>query len=233
MSEKPQAGDHCLLYLVRHGDSRQDQVKRYIGQTDLPLNAVGRSQARALQRTLAGIPFKRIYSSDLRRCLETARIIAAPQGKSIRSLPVMREIALGEWDGKSMASIRRRFPEEFQCRGLDLSGFQPPGGESFKDLQDRVVPAFLEIIGQSEGPLLLVAHAGVNRAILCHVLGQPLEDLFKVPQAFGCLNIIERQGDRLTVKTLNQTVEGPEPAIDPFSSSGSGANRQQGEQVEE
>jgi alpha-ribazole phosphatase len=232
MFEQPQTDNHCLLYLVRHGDSRQDQVKRYIGRTDLPLNAVGRSQARALQKNLAEVSFKRIYSSDLRRCMETARIIAAPQGKSIRSLPAMREIDLGEWDGKSMASIRRRFPEEFQRRGLDLTGFQPPGGESFRDLQNRVVPAFQEIIGQSEGTLLLVAHAGVNRAILCHVLGQPLEDLFKIPQAFGCLNIIERRGGQLAVKALNQTGDCPEPVIAPVSSSGFGASRQPGEQVE-
>jgi alpha-ribazole phosphatase len=232
MPEQPQADDHCLLYLARHGDSRQDQVKRYIGRTDLPLNAAGRAQARALQKNLAGIPFRRIFSSDLRRCMETARIIAAPQGKSIRRLPAMREIDLGEWDGKSMASIRRRFPEEFQRRGLDLAGFQPPGGESFKDLQDRVVPVFLEVISQSGGALLLVAHAGVNRAILCHVLGRPLDELFKIPQTFGCLNIIERRGDRLSVKTLNQVVDCPEPLIDLSSASGLGADRQGGEQVE-
>ncbi len=232
MPEQPQADDHCILYLLRHGDSRQDQVKRYIGQTDLPLNAAGRSQARALQKNLAGIPFSRVYSSDLRRCLETARIIAAHQGRSIRTLPALREIALGEWDGKSMASIRRRFPEEFQRRGLDLTGFQPPGGESFRDLQDRVVPAFLEIINKSRGALLLVAHAGVNRAILCHVLGRPLDELFKVPQAFGCLNIIERRGDQLSVKTLNQTVDCLEPVMDTLSSSRSKTDRRPVDQVE-
>jgi alpha-ribazole phosphatase len=195
----------CTCYLIRHGDTRQDQVKRYIGHTDLPLNALGRAQARALQKRLAPIPFDRIYSSDLHRCLETARIIAGPQGKGIRKLPSLREINLGEWEGQSMANIRQRFPDKFQDRGRDLAGFRTPGGESFRELQARVVPTFLDLINNTEGHLLVIAHAGVNRAILCHLLGRPLDELLEVPQAFGCLNIIERQGGRLIVKSINQT----------------------------
>jgi alpha-ribazole phosphatase len=197
-------GTCCTCYLVRHGDTRQDEVRRYIGRTDLPLNAAGRAQARALQKKLAKIPFDRIYSSDLRRCLETARIIAGPQGKSIRKLPALREIDLGEWDGQTMAGVRQRYPEEYQRRGQDLVGFRPPGGESFEDLRKRVVPAFLDVINKTAGHLLLIAHAGVNRTILCHILERPLEELLQVPQAFGCLNIIERRGNQLTVKSINQ-----------------------------
>jgi probable phosphoglycerate mutase len=196
--------DGCTLYLVRHGDSRQDQVKRYIGQTDLPLNDVGRAQIKSLHRRLVKIDFARIYSSDLGRCLETARLIAGPLGKIIRTLPAFREIDLGEWDGQPVAGIREAFPEEYECRGRELVDFRPPGGESFRDLQSRVIPAFNEIIGQTCGTMLLVAHAGVNRTILCHILDLPLGELFQVPQDFGCLNIIERAGNRLTVKTINQ-----------------------------
>ncbi|MEZ4600859.1 MAG: alpha-ribazole phosphatase [Syntrophotaleaceae bacterium] len=194
----------CTCYLIRHGDTRQDEVKRYIGHTDLPLNALGRDQARALKKRLAHIPFDRIYSSDLRRCLETARIIAGPQGKGIRKLPSLREINLGEWEGQPMASIRRRFPDQFENRGRDLARFRTPGGESFHELQARVVPAFLELINNTEGNLLVIAHAGVNRAILCHLLDRPLDELLELPQSYGCLNIIERQGDRLSVKSINQ-----------------------------
>ncbi len=197
------AVDGCTFYLVRHGDARQDQVKRYIGQLDLSLNAVGRTQIRTLQKTLAEIDFARIYSSDLRRCQETARIIAGPLAKSIRTVPNLREISLGEWEGQPMASIRERFPEEYRRRGREIVDFAPPGGESFRDLQARVVPAFLEIINRANGVMILVAHAGVNRTILCHVLGLPLHELFLVPQDFGCFNIIERRGEQLKVKTIN------------------------------
>ncbi len=206
--------DHCTLYLIRHGDCRRDEVKRYIGQVDLPLNARGRAQARALRKHMAKVPFRRIYASDLKRCLETARIIAGPQGKSIRRQPQLREIKLGYWDGRPQAKIRQYHPEEYRQRGENLIDFRPPGGESFADLQARVIPAFRELINREQGPVLLIAHAGVNRAILCDLLGRPLDELFALPQPFGCLNIIERRGTSLEVKAVNLEVEPPsEPKL--------------------
>lgn len=200
----PLLDDRCILYLLRHGDCRRDQVRRYIGQVDLPLNANGRAQARALQKKLAQVPFKRIYASDLKRCRETARIIAGPQSRGIRSVPQLREIKLGYWDGRPQAKIRQYHPDEYRQRGENLLGFRPPGGESFADLQERVVPAFRELIKEEQGTVLLVAHAGVNRTILCHLLGKPLQELFSLPQPFGCVNIIERQGNGLEVKAINE-----------------------------
>lgn len=198
--------DHCTLYLIRHGDCRRDEVKRYIGQVDLPLNAKGRAQARALRKHMTTIPFQRIYASDLKRCLETARIIAGPQGKSIRRQPQLREIKLGYWDGRPQAKIRQYHPVEYRLRGENLIDFRPPGGESFADLQARVVPAFQDLIEREQGTVLVIAHAGVNRAILCHLLGRPLDQLFTLPQPFGCLNIIQRRGTTLEVSAVNQPV---------------------------
>ncbi len=202
--------DHCTLYLIRHGDCRRDETKRYIGQVDLSLNAKGRAQARALRKHMAEIPFRRVYTSDLKRCQETARIIAGPQGKSIRSKPLLREIKLGYWDGRPQAKIRQYHPEEYRQRGENLIDFRPPGGESFADLQTRVVPAFRELIDGEQGAVVLVAHAGVNRTILCHLLGRPLDQLFDLPQPFGCINIIERRGTELEVKAINLPVA-PQP----------------------
>jgi probable phosphoglycerate mutase len=200
--------DACTLYLVRHGDSRQDDVKRYIGQTDPPLNARGRAQARSMRQQLADIPFRRIYCSDLRRCRETARIIGGPQGKSLRPRKALREIALGAWDGLPMAEIRQRYPSEYEKRGREILDYRPPGGESFADLEKRVLPAVLEVLKREQGPILMVGHAGVNRIVLCHVLQRPLAELFSIRQGYCCLNIIEHQHGRFEVQTVNQL---PEP----------------------
>jgi probable phosphoglycerate mutase len=194
----------CTLYLVRHGDSRQDDIKRYIGQTDPPLNARGRAQARALRHDLTDVPFRRVYCRDLRRCRETARIIAGQQGRSLRPLRTLREIALGAWDGLPMADIRRRHPGEYERRGQDILAYRPPGGESFGDLQKRVLPTVLEVLQREQGPILMVGHAGVNRVVLCHVLQQPLTELFDIRQGYCCLNIIEQQHGRLKARTVNQ-----------------------------
>lgn len=195
--------DSCTLYLARHGDSRQDEVKRYIGQCDPPLNPCGREQARFLNRQLANIDFRRIYCSDLLRCRQTARIVAGSKGRGLRPLKALREIALGAWDGHPVREIQRRFPGEYERRGSSIIDYRPPGGESFADLQARVIPAFLDVMQRETGPILMVGHAGVNRVILCHVLQRPLDTLFEIRQAYGCVNIIERRHDRLTVRAVN------------------------------
>lgn len=195
--------DRCTLYLVRHGDSRRDEVKRYIGQCDPPLNPRGRDQARFLNRQLAHVDFRRIYCSDLLRCQQTARIVAGVQGRGLRPVKALREIALGSWDGHPVREIHRRFPGEYERRGANIVDYRPPGGESFRDLQARVLPAFLDVMQRETGPILMIGHAGVNRIILCHVLQQPLEKLFDIRQSYGCVNIIERDRDRFSLRALN------------------------------
>lgn len=193
----------CTLYLVRHGDSRQDANRRYIGQCDPPLNPQGRAQAKSLQQMLAHTDLKSVYCSDLRRCRETARIVGGHRGLRIRPVPALREIALGVWDGLTVAEVCHRFPGEYEKRGKDMVNYRPPSGESFADLQARVVPAFLEVIREARGPVLLVGHAGVNRVILCHVMRRALEELFEIPQNYARLNIIERRDDTLNVKAMD------------------------------
>jgi alpha-ribazole phosphatase len=182
---------NTTLYLIRHADCRQDDVKRYIGQVDLPLNDRGRKQALSLSAALKNIPFRQIYCSNLNRSYETACIISQNRHEPIQQLSGIREINLGQWDGLSFAEIAEKFPEAYQHRGSDLVNFRPPEGESFHDLAMRVLPWFIKIMTADCGePVLIVGHAGVNRVILCHILGMPLYNLFRFEQDYGAMNII-------------------------------------------
>lgn len=198
MSRKHRSRSHSV-YLLRHGDCRQDGVKRYLGQADLPLNDLGRNQARAWQRELAGIPLQRIFSSDLSRSFETASIIGEGRECRVQPLVKLREIHLGAWDGLPMAEVRRHYPEEFRKRGADMVSYRIPGGECFADVAARAIPLFEEIVRGVEGNLLIVGHSGVNMVLLSHVLGLPLGHLFRMRQDYGGLNLIDcgPQGMRL------------------------------------
>lgn len=191
------------LYLMCHGDSRQDDVRRYIGQTGLPLNEKGIEQAKYWQKRLSPVSFHRIYCSDLARSLESARIIAQNREISMRSLPELREINLGAWEGLTVAEVRRRFPGEYERRGENFSDYRPPHGESFSDLRGRIVPVFERIVREMEGNVLIVAHAGVNRTLLCHVLGMSLENLFRLEQQPGSLSIVVRKGNTFRLRGIN------------------------------
>jgi alpha-ribazole phosphatase len=179
------------VYLLRHGEIEQGSKARLIGQTDVPLNETGRSQARWWSCHLEHLAFRQIYCSDLARSRETAGILARHKKHTVTPLPQLREINLGQWDGLTRDEVNERFPGEWEKRGQNISEYRPVDGESFADLADRVIPAFETLADSREDMVLIVGHAGVNRVILCHVLGLPLRHLFRLRQDYGALNIFQ------------------------------------------
>ena len=179
------------LLLIRHGQAGDSSVKRYIGQTDIDLTTRGVAQARALARWLAPVPLERIVCSDLLRSMQTARFLVEAKGVPLEPDSGLREICLGSWEGLPMAQVREDNFQAYEQRGRDLAGYRPPGGESFADLQSRVVPVIRDILAQATGPVAIVGHAGVNRVMLCHWLGLPLDRLFSLGQDPGGLSIVQ------------------------------------------
>lgn len=203
------------IYLVRHGAVQPAGFgKHFIGQSDLPLCTNGIRQAEAIREKLRHVPLAAVYCSDLTRSVETARILAEPHMIDPVAERELREINLGGWDGLSFETVRTGSSELFQKRGEDIVNFRPPGGENFLDVAIRVVPAFHEIVHADRGNIVIVGHAGVNRVILCLVLGLSLARLFDLGQEYGCINHfrtvepIDPDGPRFMVKMIND-VEWP------------------------
>ena len=197
------------LYLLRHGAiETQPGGKRYIGWQDPALNANGLQQAGAWAEYFASSALEEILCSDLIRCKETARIIGARCSLTPRSLPELREICLGSWEGQTFDTIKTRFPRDFKQRGRQIADYRPPQGESFRDLQARVWPIFEAAARAAQGKTLIVTHAGVIRVLLCRLLGMPLENLFRLGQTYGALNIIDKgpQGYRLQAFNLQPAI---------------------------
>ncbi len=177
--------------MIRHGRIQtENNDKQYIGQIDLPLDEEGVRQAVCLQKRLAGENISTIYCSDLLRTLKTAKIIAAYRDIRVIIRKDLREISLGEWEGCTFTDIEHRFPREFKARGEDIAYYRVAGGESFAECGQRVTTVFDDILRSSAGDIIIVGHAGVNRLILCHLLGIPISNLFILRQDFGCLNTI-------------------------------------------
>lgn len=195
-----------VLHLLRHGETVAERPWRFLGQRDVALSGLGRAQARWWQERLMGVPFAEVLCSDMVRCRETAEIVAQGRNLPLQTLPGLREINLGAWDGLSKAEVQERFPGQYEARGADLAGFRPPGGESFRDLQDRTWAA-LEPYLKGQGPLLMVGHAGVNRVLICKALGLPLEHLFRLGQGPGCHNIVAWRSMGPCLVLLNRTPE--------------------------
>ena len=192
------------VYLVRHGAVVGAETRRFIGHLDVPLSPAGEAQILALARRLAGVKLEAIYSSDLRRTRESARILAEPLGLIPVELSELREFAMGRWEGLTAEEIRALDPQAFARWMADVGRFQFPEGESLQDLEARAWPAFERIVaGHDGGAVAIVTHGGTNRMILCRALGLNPERLLAVGQEYGALSVLERAGARWVLRLLN------------------------------
>ena len=191
------------VHLLRHGEIIQSHPRRFVGRQDLPLTDRGREQMSRLADYLATRSIARVLCSPLTRCRESAGILCSRLGGAPELAPDFCEISLGDWEGLSVDEVRDRFPGCFEARGLDLAGFRPSGGESFHDLLHRTWPVFETLAKAADDGMAIVAHAGVNRVLLCRILGMPLENLFRLEQDYGCLNIVHHDRSGFRVETIN------------------------------
>ena len=200
--------DKKLIYLARHGDIGLKRDKRYIGQSDMALSELGKKQAISLKEKFCSVSLDNIYCSDLDRAQQTADIIASAHKIIPTARVELRELDMGDWDGELFSKIRAKYPKEFKERGENISHYRSPEGESFSDCYKRVIPVFESLSQSDEATILIVGHAGVNRVILCRVLGIPLDNVFRLDQSYGCLNLICKEGTEYRLKFLNHTSEG-------------------------
>lgn len=193
------------IYLVRHGQVEGFESKRYNGQGDVPLTGQGRAQFEMLRMRLEKKEIAAVYGSDLGRCVDGAKILAAPFMLEPVFKSELRELHIGEWEGHTWHELQSRYPDQWQARLQDIVHYRVPGGESLFDMSRRVRPVIKEIVAaHKDQEIILVAHGGVNRVILLDAIGAPLDRLFHIEQDYGCLNIIDYYGDGISVvKLLN------------------------------
>ena len=163
------------LILVRHGLTDYNQARRYQGWVDIPLNEVGKAQARQLQTRLAGIKLDAAYCSDLTRTRQTAEIalLNHPSRLSAKPTSLLREISGGRFEGLTYQQMQEKFPTELKEWEAERYKVRAPEGENLQDVQVRLIE-FLDIV-QKEQPdeqsnILVVAHGGIVSSFMCHLL---------------------------------------------------------------
>ena len=191
------------VYLMRHGEVANGAEKRYNGHIDVDITKTGVEQMHRLAGRLAEKPVSAVYSSDLIRSVKGAEIISQKLGLSYTPLRNLRERSVGKWEGLTAEEIKAQFPEEYITWRADLLNYRPPGGECVIDVRDRIVPEYRRLVSLHPGEeIAMLLHGGVNRVILADALGLPLDNLFRIDQSFGALNIIEHYEDGVAVVKL-------------------------------
>jgi len=200
--------DGRRIYLMRHGETLyQSEVSEgAIGNG--ALTERGSEQIAAAALLFRGVPIDRVYASPLARAQETARIIAQEKGLDVLLSPDIREITPDEAGtaGKSIADIFREVQRFF--KESDTSWDEPYlGGETFRQVQERGVRFLTSMLSQDDWQtLLVVAHGGINNALLAYATGVTNGRLFNIEQDFGCINIIDFVHGRPFLRLANFTL---------------------------
>ena len=194
------------VILIRHAES--EGAGHYLGRrSDPPLSERGRAQAEVLARRLAGDPLAAIYSSPLRRTLETARVVATPHRLPVETVADLAEMDFGLWDGLSYQEIEAREPEQLAHWLANPLAVAPAQGESLTEMGWRVIGAFEAIAARHPAETVaIVTHGGPARVILCRGLGLPLAAHWRLHQDLACVSRLELDEDGVfTLSLLNDT----------------------------
>lgn len=164
----------AALLLMRHGQIRANRHGLWHGSTDSPLTWRGRREARRTAAHLARhhADIGAIYSSPLGRCRDTAAFVARRLGLEPVVVDALREYAIGEWEGLPFAHLAKE--HDFVTRATQDPDFAPPGGESLRQVSERIVTAIQEIHrahGDSER-ILVVGHGAALAVALGYLLDQ-------------------------------------------------------------
>ena len=196
-----------VLYLIRHGATEANLARpaRLQGRRhNPPLARLGVRQAEATRDLLAIRPIDHCYSSPLLRAVQTAAIVAAPHGLSPQPLEALTECDVGRWEGLDWQTIRSLDGDGFQRFHANPAEFGYPGGESFRQVYERVKPALDDLLQIHAGEsLLVVAHHIVNRTYLAGLLGLTPDQAQQVTLDNCGISVVVRQGTQTSVNTLN------------------------------
>ncbi len=163
------------IYLLRHGETQGGS--RYNGSTDVALSERGWSQMQATVETEDC--WDRVISSPLSRCAHFAQMLQKQNNIPLQLDERIREIHFGVWEGKTAAEVFETDGDALTRYWQDPVQHTPIEGEALKDFEMRVLSFWQEVIARYHGEkILLIAHGGVIRLLLCHILQRPLQRIF-------------------------------------------------------
>ncbi|MDI6827559.1 MAG: alpha-ribazole phosphatase [Armatimonadota bacterium] len=195
------------IILVRHGETIYNLERRYQGHTDVELTELGRKQALRTAERLSKEHISAIYSSDLIRANETAKLIAKFHNLSVQTDKRLRECAFGDWEGLTVDEIRERYPELYANYQRDSVQHRAPNGERLESLLERVsqVADWIAEKHRDEN-VVLVGHGGTIHAFICYALNAPLYAFRKIRLDNCGITIFSRlPNGKWFLEVLNET----------------------------
>lgn len=198
------------LYFIRHGQSAGNAEGRFGGHSATALSDLGLHQAKMAAKSLVKERITAIYSSDLKRAMQTAQALADLTGLSINGTEVFRERHVGVLEGLTFDEAEKEFPSDYKALVDRNVAHVITKGESYRQLVDRTSKALDDILNKHKGgKIAIFAHTGTICFLTLHLMGALREDTVCTPWIVtsNCgINKFEFRGrDNLRVLSLNDT----------------------------
>ncbi|NDJ62165.1 MAG: histidine phosphatase family protein [Chloroflexi bacterium] len=182
------------VVLIRPGETEWNRNGRWQGWVAVPLNEHGRRQADALANYLRNIGMSALYTSDLKRALETAERLAETLGFEAVVDARLRERNMGLWQGLTLDEMRTWYPEQFELLMSDRENFRIPSGETRNEVRTRVLTAFDEILRADRGETIgILSHTTAIKILIAELV--PEFDPSSVDLANSAVTTIRRRDD--------------------------------------
>lgn len=192
--------------LVRHGQSTWNVERRFQGQLDPPLTDLGREQARRLASRLATRPLVAIYTSDLSRARQTAQPLARCLGLPLLLEPGLKEVALGEWEGRTREEVMATHPELWQAWLQEPDWDLVPGSEGSGPFEARVRATVEAIFTRHpRQEVVCFTHGGVIQVALAAAIGSRPHAIYPFVIENCSLTVLRRVGSRTLVGPIDDT----------------------------
>ncbi|MBU1122837.1 MAG: histidine phosphatase family protein, partial [Candidatus Omnitrophica bacterium] len=178
------------LILIRHGQTDWSKQKKYCGVRDIDLNDVGRHQAEKLENELINKDIINVYSSDLKRCENFAKLIF--KNKLIEKLPQLREMNFGIFEGLTYHQLMEKHQEIYQRWLNNPSKISIPQGENLNEMNIRVKKTLMQLLCiNKDKTIAMITHGGPIKVILCHVLNLNLDEIWQIEPGLASVREIE------------------------------------------
>ena len=193
------------LILARHGQTLWNVDKIYRGRSDVDLDEVGTRQAELLGKYLSNHGLEAIYSSPLKRALDTAHIIARYQKIDVQIAENLVDFDYGEWQCLPEQEVKKLYPALLNEWRNNPHKVRMPGGETLEDVRKRTIEVIKDILSNYQNSVILVAHRVVNKVLICFLLGLDNSHFWNIKQDVGGITVFNYLDGRYILTKHNDT----------------------------
>jgi broad specificity phosphatase PhoE len=193
------------IILARHGETEWNVEEVFRGRADVELNETGRQQAELLAEHLAELKIEAVYSSPLKRALNTAQAIARRHQLEVKASPGLIDCDFGQWQGLQLQEVKTSYKELYRQWAESPHRAKIPGGESLDRVRERALKVVDDIVARYKARVVLVSHRVVNKVLICALLGLDNSHFWNIRQDTGATTTFSHQDGRFVLIGHNDT----------------------------